>query len=422
MMKMNVEHVSTEDLQTVLGEIMDAVEITDIHTHIYPEAFKELSLWGIDELLTYHYLVAEYFRFSDMDYDAFFDLPKSRQAELVWDKLFVENSPVSEAARGLLTILNKLDLDVAARDLSAYRKYFSSLNHHDYIGKVFELAGIKDVVMTNDPFDDVERGFWESVGNKDARFKAVLRLDPLLNDYKNTSRRLVEWGYAVEETLNDKSISEIKRFLTDWVQKIDALYVAVSLPPDFFYPEDTSRGRCINECILPICKELGLPFALMVGAKPAVNPKIRVAGSSVGKSNVTAIENLCRAWPDNKFLVTMLSRENQHELCILARKFRNLLLFGCWWFLNNPVIIEDMTRMRMETLGFSFVPQHSDARVIDQLIYKWSHSKTIMQKVLFDKYKDLLDTGWKLTKKEITRDLENWLGKTFWNFIGREYR
>jgi hypothetical protein len=131
------------------------------------------------------------------------------------------------------------------------------------------------------------------------------------------------------------------------------------------------------------------------------------------------VENLCRENPDNKFLVTMLSRENQHELCILARKFRNMLLFGCWWFLNNPVIIEDMTRMRMEMLGFSFVPQHSDARVIDQLIYKWCHSKAIMHKVLFDKYSDLLASGWHLTRDEIARDVENWLGKTFWRFIGR---
>jgi hypothetical protein len=30
----------------------------------------------------------------------------------------------------------------------------------------------------------------------------------------------------------------------------------------------------------------------------------------------------------------MLSRENQHELCVVARKFRNVHIFGCWWFTN----------------------------------------------------------------------------------------
>ncbi len=416
---MNNERVSAQDLQTVLGEVLACTPITDIHTHIYPAEFKELSLWGIDELLTYHYLVAEFFRFSDMAYDDFYSLPKGRQAELVWATLFVDNSPVSEAARGVLTILEKLGLDVANRDLQSYRAYFAAMDRRDYIGKVLEISGVNEIVMTNDPFDRTEREYWEKQGNSDTRFKAVLRLDPLLNDYANSWRQLVEWGYAVEATMNEQSIGEIRRFLRDWIGKLDALYLAASLPPEFAYPEDSLRGKCIRECILPVCKELGRPFALMVGAKPAVNAKLRVAGWGAGRANATAVENLCRENPDNKFLVTMLSRENQHELCVLARKFRNMLLFGCWWFLNNPVIIEDMTRMRMEMLGFSFVPQHSDARVIDQLIYKWCHSKAIMHKVLFDKYSDLLASGWHLTRDEITRDVENWLGKTFWRFIGR---
>ncbi len=72
-------------------------------------------------------------------------------------------------------------------------------------------------------------------------------------------------------------------------------------------------------------------------------------------------------FPDTKFIATVLARENQHELCVLARKFRNLHIFGCWWFLNNPSLIDEMTRMRLELLGLSFTPQHSDARVLDQL-------------------------------------------------------
>ena len=416
---MNNERISTQNLQMVLGEVLASTPVTDIHTHIYPAEFEELSLWGIDELLTYHYLVAEFFRFSDMAYDDFYNLPKGRQAELVWGTLFVDNSPVSEAARGVLTILDKLGLDVASRDLQSYRAYFAAMDRRDYIGKVLEISGVNQIVMTNDPFDRTEREYWETQGNSDTRFKAVLRLDPLLNNYAHSWPQLVEWGYAVEATMNTQSIGEIRRFLNDWIIKLDALYVAASLPPEFAYPEDSLRGKCIRECILPVCLETGRPFALMVGSKPAVNAKLRVAGWGAGRANATAVENLCRENPDNKFLVTMLSRENQHELCVLARKFRNMLLFGCWWFLNNPVIIEDMTRMRMEMLGFSFVPQHSDARVIDQLIYKWCHSKAIMHKVLFDKYSDLLASGWHLTRDEITRDVESWLGKTFWRFIGR---
>lgn len=416
---MEADYITKDQLDRTIAEMLANVKITDIHTHIYPESFKTLSLWGVDELLTYHYLVAEFFRFSDMDYDEFFKQTKQEQADLIWQTLFIDHSPVSEAARGVLTILNALGLDVASRDLAAYRRYFANMDHQEYIGKVFDLAGVDCVVMTNDPFDDVERKRWLAGRNTDPRFKAVLRLDPLLSDYANTYLRLQEWGYQVEPTLNEQSIAEVRRFLRDWIKKIDALYLAASLPPEFTYPENSLRGRCLQECVLPVCGELGLSFALMIGAKPAVNPKIRVAGSSMGRTDLLSIQHICHDWPDNKFLVTLLSRENQHELCVLARKFRNLLPFGCWWFLNNPVIIEDMTRMRMEMLGFSFIPQHSDSRVIDQLIYKWQHSKRIMHKILVDKYSDLTDAGWIPTRKEIQRDINGWLGQTFWDFIGR---
>src|SRR5437763_14328525 len=113
----------------------------------------------------------------------------------------------------------------------------------------------------------------------------------------------------------------------------------------------------------------------------------------VGLSDVLSVANLCRKFDQNKFLVTMLARENQHELCVAARKFGNLMVFGCWWFLNNPSLIEEIERMRFELLGTSFIPQHSDARVLAQLIYKWDHSRRILAKGMTEKYTDLPATG-----------------------------
>ena len=115
----------------------------------------------------------------------------------------------------------------------------------------------------------------------------------------------------------------------------------------------------------------------------------------------------------------MLSRENQHELCVLARKFRNLHIFGCWWFINVPSLIDETTRMRIEMLGLSFTPQHSDARVLDQLIYKWRHSRRIITDVLIEKYSDLAATGWTVTTAEIERDAKNLFGGAFQQFCRR---
>jgi len=113
----------------------------------------------------------------------------------------------------------------------------------------------------------------------------------------------------------------------------------------------------------------------------------------------------------------MLARENQHELCVAARKFGNLMVFGCWWFLNNPSLIDEITRMRIELLGTSFIPQHSDARVLEQIIYKWDHSKRVIAKVLADKYKETLATGWRLSEDEIKRDVKHLLHDNFLNFL-----
>jgi hypothetical protein len=101
----------------------------------------------------------------------------------------------------------------------------------------------------------------------------------------------------------------------------------------------------------------------------------------------------------------VLSRENQHELCVYTRKFSNLLPFGCWWFLNNPSIVEEITRERLEMLGMSFIPQHSDARVLEQLIYKWRNTCRTMAPILANSYKLLAADGRTITRAEIQRDV-----------------
>ena len=44
--------------------------------------------------------------------------------------------------------------------------------------QVFELSRVKEVVMTNDPFDDNERKVWLESYKADPRFIAALRIDP----------------------------------------------------------------------------------------------------------------------------------------------------------------------------------------------------------------------------------------------------
>ena len=253
----------------------------------------------------------------------------------------------------------------------------------------------------------------------------MLRIDPILRDYPAAAKKLSAWGYTVHQNIDDKSIEEARRFLRDWIARMKPLYLAVSLPPSFHYPADPELPvdqdgqTMIERVVLPVCAERGLPFAMMIGSRLRVNPDLRDAGDTVGPADVQAVVNLCRQFPGNKFFVTMLARENQHELAVAARKFNNLMVFGCWWFLNNPSLIDEITRMRTELLGTSYIPQHSDARILDQLIYKWDHSRKIIANVLVDKYADLIDTGWPLTRAEIERDIRLMLKDNFLEFLKR---
>ncbi|HYE30581.1 MAG TPA: glucuronate isomerase [Methylomirabilota bacterium] len=403
-------------LRTQVRSIVQKTPILDIHTHLYDPAFGPLLLWGIDDLLVYHYLVAEAFRYFPFPYETFWKLSKQQQAELIWQELFVNHSPVSEACRGVVTTLNALGLDVNKRDLTLLRDYFSQIKPRDYVTRCMELSNVRKIWMTNSPFDDVERPFWENGFERDSRFEAALRIDPLLVNWQDTHDRLRESGYEVTPDFSGRTIQEVRRFLREWSEALGARYMMVSLPPSFTYPSNNPTSKLISEAVLPECRELGLPFAVMMGVKRAVNPQLQMAGDGMGRSDLIALQNLCDAHPQNKFLATVLSRENQHELCVVARKFRNLHIFGCWWFTNIPSVIDDMTRMRLELIGLSCTPQHSDARVLDQIIYKWRHSREIIAEVLSQKYVDLARSGWRATPAEIERDVALLFGGSFEEF------
>jgi hypothetical protein len=414
------------ELRNIAKQAVSVVESTpviDIHTHLYDPAFEQLLLWGLDELLVYHYLVAEAFRYIGLPYQKFWALPKSQQAELVWKQLFINHSPASEACRGVITTLQAFGLDPRKRDLPALRKWFARRSVDRHIEQCMELAGVRQFYMTNSPFDNLERPVWESGFRRDERFASGLRIDPLLLAWEQTAPKLLEWGYSVRRTaLNQQTFTAIRRFLADWTRRMAPRYCMVSLPPDFEFPSRAFAGALLEQAVLPHCREFGLPLALMPGVKRAVNPALELAGDGVGLTNLSFLQNLCIGFPDNKFMATVLARENQHELCVLARKFRNLHIFGCWWFTNVPSLIEEITRMRVELLGLSFTPQHSDARVLDQVIYKWRHSRQVIAEVLTDTYTKLAEAGWKSSRKEMERDAAWLLGGAFEDFCGNTKR
>jgi len=410
--------IQPNDLAGEVERIVRDTPVFDVHTHQYPPSFQQLFSAGIDDLVTYHYLIAELFRSSGTNIDAFWSLDKPQQADLIWDTLFVRNTPLSEACRGVVCVMHAYGLDPHAPDLKAAREFFEFVEPNDHLEQAMRLAGVSDMVMTNDVFDQQEADYWQSNAARPPKLHAALRMDPLLNSWDKASQILGQRGYSANQEIDDASVASARRFLDDWIVRMRPVYMAVSLPSDFRYPEDSPRARVIKDIVLPTGREHNLPFALMIGVRRAANPALRDAGDSVGYADVGSVERICLENPGNRFLVSILSRENQHELCVAARKFSNLMPFGCWWFLNNPSIIREITDERLEMLGATFIPQHSDARILDQIIYKWQHSRYTIAASLTDSYHALLRDGWRLTADQIQRDVNRLFQDNFRNFAG----
>jgi len=92
--------------------------------------------------------------------------------------------------------------------------------------------------------------------------------------------------------------------------------------------------------------------------------------------------------------------------------------FGCWWFLNNPSVVEEITRERMEMLGPSFIPQHSDARILEQVIYSGATHAGSWRPCWATPYKLLAEDGRQPTREEIRKDVSMLFRTNFERFVG----
>ncbi|KAL7511161.1 hypothetical protein ACHAXN_008062 [Cyclotella atomus] len=462
--------VKVDDITSVVLAEVQGQQVIDLHTHLLPPSHGSLCLWGIDELLTYHYLVAEYFMTApgDMTPDAFYSLSKAKQADIIWDALFVNRSPISEATRGVLTTLSALGLGdhVKSRNLVAIRSFYDGYRKDGLSGAerfsemAYKLSGVRYAIMTNIPFDSNESQHWRPKKKKYSNtFKSALRVDPLLaGDRKTIENALKASGYGT-------SLADARKYLHDWCDTINPEYMMASTPHDFYVQPDGGRlvgvkktgvneaalhtpfafaevsGIDCNTCdgaddnipsiinedsdflvdvLMQVCEERNLPLALKIGAHRAVNPSLLQAGDGmVAFADTASLARLCTRFPKVKFLATFLSRANQHEACVLASKFGNLHIYGCWWYCNNPSIIDEITRMRVEMLGTTFTAQHSDSRVIDQLVYKWSHSRAVIANALAREYVKTSRSGWNFSRQEIRRDVWRMFGGSYEEFMSK---
>ena len=398
--------LSNDNLSNKLSNIIDSTTIFDMHTHLFPPSHKNFFLSGFKNLLNYHYLIAELLTATNIDASTFYSYNFEKKASLIWNELFEKRTPVSEACTGVLSILKELNIEINNKNFLSISDEYDNKIQSDK--NILNYSNVSSLVMTNNPFDLDEWSLFKSTDWDKKIYLASLRLDDLILDYEEA------YNKAKNQTSKQEQ-DTIVAYLEKCYQQSKPVYAALSLNLATF---KTIVDGSMWRDILVWLESKKLPLSLMLGVKRSVNKDFGLAGDGIGDINLKELSKLCNSFPKNKFLVTCLSLNDQHELTVLSRKHPNLRIFGFWWFMNQPTIIKQVLKMRIDMLGFSFIPQHSDARVTDQLIYKWSHFKKILYPILLEYYENLLYKNFPLSEDILQRDINKLLFGNAKNFLG----
>ena len=375
-------------------KIINEVKITDVHTHLFPWNDKRYFLSGLNELLNYHYLTAEFLSSSGTNPKKFFKFSKSKRAELVWNFLFVNRTPISEASRGVIKIINFLNIkNYEKNNYSEILKKYNSIKYDKK--KILTKLNISKVVMTNNPFDKNEWSLFKKKNWEKKIFKSSIRLDDLFKNKLNYKKK------------------DLELFLKNSIKISNPIYFAISV--DGKNIKKIFNSIYMKDIIFPLLKKNRLPLMILMGVKRGVNKNYKDGGDGIGDEDCEILESIIKKNQNINFLLTHLSDLSQYKLIVLSRKFSNLKLFGFWWYLNQKEIIKNILHQKLNLLGFNFIAQHSDARVYEQLIYKWISFKEILSEVLFEKYISLKKVGYKVSKQQIKNDLEKILNPNLKN-------
>ena len=387
----NKNYILGSQIKFYIEKFVNSTPIFDIHTHLFPSKFKKYYNVGLIKLLNYHYLKAELFSLGNIKIKNFNNLDDNKKANIIWDNLFLNRYPISTATQGVLRILKIYGVEDVNQKFDKILKITNEnqLSEED----IFKITNINQVVMTNNPFNSEEKKILNL--NKDSKYLPSIRIDDLFMKPKSKNEHLNSWYLSGQEKIK-KAIKEIK-------------IIIQTNKPSYFSLSTENFKEFENEFFfknfLSLLKENKTPMMLLIGVKRGVNKLYNDAGDGIGTMNLDYLEKILIKFPRNKFLVSCLDYRDQFKLSVLARKFQNLKIVGFWWFNNNESIIENLLKQRFELLGDNFIVQHSDARIIDQLVYKWLDFKSIYIKVMVEKYQKLLSLGYKIKATDLERKI-----------------
>ncbi len=419
--------MSKLDLQTLPQVISKTLNdpdflLWDIHTHLFPPQAAELVRFGIDELLNYHYAYRQLLGFRrDITPEQFWKLPADRRADLSWETYFsqpadsiIHAMPVSEGFRAISTIFSGLGLDPNASDLREARSFFASVDSLEYHDRILKLAGISNVVGTNNPFDPVELKFYQSGQPWHPSFSAALRLDDLVLNPKSAFQFMREqFGLSVSEDLSESTCTAAREFCTQWMtgdQLPNVNYVGISFPPDFPWDDrGDPRVKVLEQIVIPACSETGTSLFLMPEPVRGLEPSMQNAGDYVGKMDSVAFGRFAQRHPEVDIWVSPLNFSSQFEMSALTCVLPHVSPWSTWWYNHQPGITNSLCDMRIEMHGENSWLFNSDARVLEQLYSKWTHFKQEFSGIATRQLARVIESGYEVSEDSIRK----WISTLF---------
>lgn len=405
------------DLAIIKGSFVD------VHVHDMPSCCgPNLSLRGPDHTIAYHYLYGEVFGELGLRPEklkAFWELSLERQVDFLIDNSFANNElPVSEARLGILTAAKSLGLSTDSGDfkqvLREWRTLYSDLGEEKYTTKILKLAGLSKLISTQSPFVQEECRLYlndKVIEEWDSRYWVGLRWDEFI--YKpelarQTCAKFLPQFDACGDLKQPAVQSAARKLFEFWLDRLpNVKYVAISLPGSSCLTDRTSRiTQTLETVLIPVAQERGLPIFLMPFVRRGLNPSFHNAGDCVERGDIDDLIRFVSTNLDVNFGITPLSANDNYHLAFATRALPNLRVWGHWWGNLNPSLIEQQLRMRLEFNGYVHYGVNSDARILDQLLFKWPHYWRVLKRVIIDRCLDIIELSqWPVTASTIENSI-----------------
>ncbi len=402
----------------------------DIHTHLFPwvpgSGFQSFAFFGPRRSVAYHYTYGRVFaenRLSDKALRRYGKMSLVDQSDYLIAELKKGGQEVCEASKGLVTMAHNLGIKTGSRCLGDifgdWVTLFESMSEAEYVDHVFDLSPVKRVISTNSIFSRAE---YDAIYSKPdqmelwdrKRFGFALRLDELIHKRKKDGTLKAEFAQLAREMGFPEAAGDIRKSKTQkatlalvrhWVAEFGAEYAAVSLHGSTRFGKKNDFAVLVLEnAVIPACVDAKIPVVLMPFVRRQIKPLHLNAGDVVMDGDVDGLIDFMSRHKEAFFLVTPLNGNHHNALVMGTRALGNVCLWGHWWINLIPVTIETQMKERFQNLGFAHFGVNSDARILDQILYKFDHYFHILKRVLVD---DALDAqalnGRTPTKKNFVR-------------------